>query len=136
VAAATHEGSAEFGRWCRVRPLSISATHKFSGRRALHDAASFELGGNPEHGEHQLGEVGRGIDNRLMRVNAGQLRLAACHERSPEGRSYRARAGQLPGSAPRLARFVQRRFRRAAYDLTGTYFEINAVEAREGDKAQ
>jgi hypothetical protein len=36
-----------------------------TARRAPHDAASFELGGNPKHGEHQLGEVGRGVDDRL-----------------------------------------------------------------------
>jgi hypothetical protein len=34
-------------------------------RGAFHDAPAFELGGNPQHGEHQLGEVGCRIDNRL-----------------------------------------------------------------------
>jgi len=36
-----------------------------SSRRALHDAAAFKLGGNAEHGKHQLGEVGCRINDRL-----------------------------------------------------------------------
>ena len=40
-------------------------------RSALDDAATFELGGNAQHGEHQLGEVGRGIRPELTNWPSG-----------------------------------------------------------------
>jgi hypothetical protein len=45
--------------------------------RALGDAAAFKFRGNAKHGKDKLGEIGRGIDNRLG--NRTQARPGALH---------------------------------------------------------
>jgi hypothetical protein len=53
-------------------------------RRALGDAAAFELRGNAKHGKNKLGEIGRGIDNRLgnrTQARPGALHVASDHQK-------------------------------------------------------
>ncbi len=42
-------------------PLAVGST----ARRALNDTEEFKFGGNPQHGAHELGKVGCGINYRL-----------------------------------------------------------------------
>jgi hypothetical protein len=50
-------------------------------RGAFENAAAFELGGDAKHGEHKLGKIGRGIDNRL----GNRTRARACQSATQEG---------------------------------------------------
>jgi hypothetical protein len=53
-------------------------------RRALGNATAFELGRDAKHGKDELGEIGRGINNRFgnrTQAGAGELHVAGDHQK-------------------------------------------------------